>query len=53
MPAAGYYNHRQGKDPFVYNDKVVDKDRHVYKIVTVDSNNRTADSEPVIAETVG
>lgn len=41
------------KDPFVYNDKVIDKDRHVYKIVTVDVNDRTADSEPVIAETVG
>ncbi len=41
------------KDPFVYNDKVIDKDRHVYKIVTVDKNDRTADSEPVIAETVG
>jgi hypothetical protein len=42
-----------GKDPFDYSDKVIDKDRHVYKIVTVDINERTADSEPVIAETVG
>jgi hypothetical protein len=40
------------KDPFAYNDKVIDKDRHVYKIVTVDMDDRTADSEPVIAESV-
>lgn len=42
-----------GKDPFVYNDKLIDKDRHVYKIVTIDINDRTTDSEPVIAETIG
>jgi hypothetical protein len=40
-------------DPFVYDDKVIDKDRHVYKVVSVDINDRTADSEPAVAEIVG
>lgn len=41
------------KDPFIYDDKLNDKERHVYKIVTVDLNDRTTDSEPVVAETIG